>query len=116
MIGSAIHPPLTSRWIRPAVAVAIATRTTAAAVALAMSPAQAATATFTATADTYVQASTPATNYGTSIQFVADNSPVHRSFLKFTVSGLTAPVTNAKLRITPSVETAAPTAAVPGRR
>ncbi|MFF4573950.1 DNRLRE domain-containing protein [Streptomyces sp. NPDC001410] len=61
--------------------------------------ATAATTTFTPVADTYVQDSTPSTNYGTSTQFVVDNSPVRQSFLKFTVSGVTDPVTNAKLRI-----------------
>ncbi|MGW2706012.1 CBM96 family carbohydrate-binding protein [Streptomyces sp. NPDC001340] len=30
---------------------------------------------------------------------MVDNSPVRQSFLKFTVSGVTDPVTNAKLRI-----------------
>ncbi|MFE1310639.1 DNRLRE domain-containing protein [Streptomyces sp. NPDC058755] len=61
--------------------------------------ATAATTTFTPVADTYVQDSTPSTSYGTSTQFVVDNSPVRQSFLKFTVSGVTDPVTNAKLRI-----------------
>ncbi|MEU6089809.1 DNRLRE domain-containing protein [Streptomyces sp. NPDC047085] len=61
--------------------------------------ATAATTTFTPVADTYVQSTTPSTNYGTSAQFVVDNSPVRQSFLKFTVSGITDPVTSAKLRI-----------------
>jgi acid phosphatase type 7 len=61
--------------------------------------ANAATVSFTATADTYVQDSTATTNYGSSTQFVVDNSPVRRSFLKFTVSGITDPITSAKLRI-----------------
>ncbi|MFD7259015.1 DNRLRE domain-containing protein [Streptomyces sp. NPDC059874] len=61
--------------------------------------AAAATTTFGPAADTYVQDSTPATNYGTSSQFTVDNSPVRQSFLKFTVSGLTEAVSSAKLRI-----------------
>lgn len=61
--------------------------------------ASAATTTLTPVADTYVQSSAASTNYGTSTQFVVDNSPVRRSFLKFTVGGLTEPVTSAKLRI-----------------
>ncbi|WP_229702798.1 CBM96 family carbohydrate-binding protein [Streptomyces albiflavescens] len=61
--------------------------------------ATAATTTFTPVADTYVQSNTASTNYGTSTQFVVDNSPVRQSFLKFTVSGVTDPVTSAKLRI-----------------
>jgi Calcineurin-like phosphoesterase len=59
----------------------------------------AATVTFTAVADTYVQDTTPTTNYGTSTQLVVDGSPVDRTFLKFTTSGLVDPVTSAKLRI-----------------
>ena len=78
--------------------------------------ASAATTTLAPVADTYVESSTPSTNYGTSTQFVVDNSPVRRSFLKFTVSGLTQPVTNAKLRIrTISGTPAATTAARSGR-
>ncbi|MDT5025384.1 MAG: acid phosphatase type 7, partial [Micromonosporaceae bacterium] len=93
-----MHDPLSGRVIRAAVAVAVAAGTAVVAAVIA-SPAAAATTTFSATADTYVQGSTPTTNYGTSTQFVVDDSPVRRSFLKFTVSGLTAAVTNAKLRI-----------------
>ncbi|MET9400716.1 DNRLRE domain-containing protein [Kitasatospora sp. NPDC002965] len=57
------------------------------------------TTTFTPVADTYAYSSNPSTNYGTSGQLGVDNSPAKRTFLKFTVSGLTAPVTGAKLRI-----------------
>ncbi|WP_367325806.1 DNRLRE domain-containing protein [Streptomyces sp. HUAS ZL42] len=79
---------------------AVATTTAAVATLLTTAPtATAATTTFTPTADTYVQDSTPSTNYGTSSQFTVDNSPVRQSFLKFTVSGLTEAVTSAKLRI-----------------
>jgi hypothetical protein len=63
------------------------------------SPASAATTTFTPVADTYVQSSTASTNYGTSSQIVVDNSPVRRTFLKFTASGVTGTVTSAKLRL-----------------
>src|SRR6476469_2221680 len=62
-------------------------------------PAAAATATFTPVADTYVQSDTASTNYGTSAQIVVDNSPVRRSFLRFTVSGVSGTVTSAKLRL-----------------
>jgi hypothetical protein len=94
-----MRPPLIGRWLRPATAIAIVAGTVAVTATLAVNPAAAATNTFTATADTYVQGSSPNTNYGTSTQFVADNSPVRRSFLKFTVSGLTDPITNVRLRI-----------------
>jgi calcineurin-like phosphoesterase family protein len=56
--------------------------------------------TFTPSADTYVQSDTPTTNYGSSTQFVVDNSPVRNAFLKFNVSGVgTRTVLSAKLRI-----------------
>jgi hypothetical protein len=88
------------RHIRVAATAGTALLVTAVAVAVALSnPAAAATTTFTAVADTYVQSDTATTNYGTSSQFIVDNSPVRRSFLRFTVSGLTSAVTSAKLRI-----------------
>lgn len=58
-----------------------------------------ATTTLSPVADGYVQNNTPSTNYGISTQFVVGNSPVRRSVLKFTVRGLTQPITNATLRI-----------------
>ncbi|MEV0807786.1 DNRLRE domain-containing protein [Micromonospora sp. NPDC050200] len=70
-----------------------------AAVLTATGPAAAATSTFTPVADTYVNNGSASTNYGTSTQLGVDNSPVKRMFLRFSVSGLTEPVTGAKLRI-----------------
>lgn len=56
--------------------------------------------TFTAIADTYVQSDTPTTNYGSSTQFVTDNSPIRQMLLKFSVSGIgVQPIVSAKLRI-----------------
>ena len=57
------------------------------------------TTTFVAEADTYVEAETATTNYGTAVQVVVDRSPERRTFLRFTVSGLTAPVVRAALRL-----------------
>ncbi|HEX8992559.1 MAG TPA: alkaline phosphatase family protein [Anaerolineales bacterium] len=56
--------------------------------------------TFTATADSRVTGASPTTNYGTStyMQVDADNG-VLRSYIRFTVSGLTAPVQSATLRV-----------------
>ncbi|WP_018348045.1 DUF7594 domain-containing protein [Longispora albida] len=71
----------------------------AAGLAVAELPAAAATATFTSSADTYVSNDAPAANYGTAGQLSVDNSPVRRVFVKFSVSGLTQPVTGARLRI-----------------
>ncbi|MEV6636230.1 DNRLRE domain-containing protein [Actinoplanes sp. NPDC051470] len=65
----------------------------------AASPASAATSTFSAVADTYVQNDTAGANYGTSAQVVVDNSPVRRTFLRFTVSGVSGTITSARLRL-----------------
>src|SRR5262245_25014848 len=69
--------------------------------AIAVSPAAAAsTTTFTPVADAYVQDTTPSTNYGIAVRLGVDASPpVLRTFLRFTVSGLTEAVTSARLRI-----------------
>ncbi|RKT56095.1 DUF7594 domain-containing protein [Saccharothrix australiensis] len=61
--------------------------------------ASAATTTFTPSADTYVDNSATGTNHGASGQLGVDNSPIKRSFLKFTVSGLSGAVSTAKLRL-----------------
>lgn len=89
-----------SRLIPTTIGVASVVAMVAGAIALQSPPAaQAAPTTFTPIADTYVDNGSPATNFGTSSQFVVDNTPIRRSFLKFTVSGLTEAVSSAKLRI-----------------
>jgi calcineurin-like phosphoesterase family protein len=58
------------------------------------------TFTYTPVADTYVQSDTPTSNYGSSAQFVTDNSPIRNMLMKFNVSGMgTQTVVSAKLRI-----------------
>jgi hypothetical protein len=79
-------------------AAGLATAAVAATAAVVGSPASAAT-TFTATADAYVESTSPSTNFGTAPKIRVDNDPVARTFLKFTVTGLTQPVTRAVLRI-----------------
>ncbi len=62
--------------------------------------AQTSTKTIVPSADAYVISNHPSTNYGTKTNLRVDNSPVTRSYLRFTVSGLNgAAVTSAKLRI-----------------
>ncbi|MEU4552434.1 CBM96 family carbohydrate-binding protein [Micromonospora violae] len=90
------------RFPRPSVTLGVVTvivAATAAVVVTGAGAASAASVTFTPVADTYVQSDTAATNYGTSTQVVVDNSPVRRSFLRFTVSGVSGTVTSAKLRL-----------------
>ncbi|HZM80868.1 MAG TPA: DNRLRE domain-containing protein [Candidatus Limnocylindrales bacterium] len=93
---------MSTRKVR-VVAVGTAVVTTAVAVTAAVlthaPTASAATTTFTPVADTYVNNQSPSTNFGTSGQLGVDASEVKRMFLKFTVSGLTSPVTAATLRI-----------------
>ncbi|MFL5842954.1 MAG: DNRLRE domain-containing protein [Thermoleophilaceae bacterium] len=63
-------------------------------------PAPATVLTFSPTADTYAGADAPTTVYGASTRFIADNSPVKRLFVKFSVSGVgTRRVLAAKLRL-----------------
>ncbi|MET7670107.1 CBM96 family carbohydrate-binding protein [Micromonospora luteifusca] len=90
------------RFPRPSVTmgtVVVLVAATAAVVVSGAGAASAASVTFTPVADTYVQSDTASTNYGTSTQVVVDNSPVRRSFLRFTVSGVSGTVTSAKLRL-----------------
>ncbi len=60
------------------------------------------TSTFTPTADAYVDSSAPTKNTGTSLQLRADGSPIVRSYLRFSITGLTAPVSSATLRLYPT--------------
>jgi hypothetical protein len=56
--------------------------------------------TFTTQADTYVNASSPTTNYGTSNTLRLDTSPDLRGYLQFNVQGLAGtPITRAWLMI-----------------
>ncbi len=57
------------------------------------------TLTFAPVADTYVDAGNPTVNYGQSTALRADGSPDVRSFLRFSVLGLSGAVTSATLRI-----------------
>jgi hypothetical protein len=56
-------------------------------------------ATVTPVADSYVSASTPTSNFGTLTQVRIDGSPVARTFLRFTVTGVTGTVNSAVLRV-----------------
>jgi hypothetical protein len=58
-----------------------------------------ATATFAPIADAYVNATKKTHNYGTTADLRADASPVLRSYLRFDVQGLTAPVSRAYLKL-----------------
>jgi acid phosphatase type 7 len=70
-------------------------------------PAAAATLTFTPDADSKVQQANPTTNYGGSTSLKVDGGadPVIESYLKFTVSGVTTPVSTATLRVFTSTTT-----------
>jgi hypothetical protein len=64
--------------------------------------ASAATTTLTPVADSYVDASVPAANYGTQPKIRTDGSPVVRSYLRFNVSGWVAGSSHATLRLNPT--------------
>jgi hypothetical protein len=55
--------------------------------------------TFIPVADSYVNADSPTTNYGTSSSLRADGSPLVHSYLRFNVQGLVGTVTKATLRV-----------------
>jgi len=57
------------------------------------------TLTFAPSADARVEAALPTTNFGGSGWLGADLSPRMESYLRFSVSGLTGPVSSAKLRL-----------------
>lgn len=56
------------------------------------------TARFTAAADAEVRSATPSTNYGSSAEFGADNSPIRHAYLRFEVAGVLGPIVKATLR------------------
>jgi hypothetical protein len=63
-------------------------------------PTTASALTFAPAADTYVQSDLPTSNFGSSDRFVADNSPIRNTLLKFNVSGIgVRNIVSAKLRI-----------------
>ena len=81
-------------------ALVAATVVTGGVVALATAPsASAATVTLVPTADTRVQSNAASTNYGTSSTLGVDASEVQQTFMKFTITGVSGTITNAKLRL-----------------
>ncbi len=58
-----------------------------------------AASTLNPVADAYVDPTYPTTNYGTSTQLRVDGSPAVKSYLRFSVAGLSGSVTQATLRI-----------------
>jgi hypothetical protein len=61
--------------------------------------AEAVQSTFVPVADTYVNESSPGTNYGSNSSLRVDGSPIVNSYLRFDVQGLSGSVTSATLRI-----------------
>ena len=57
------------------------------------------TFTFVPVADSYVNESSPTSNYGTSTALRVDGSPLVRSYLRFDVQGLAGTITKATLRV-----------------
>ncbi len=53
----------------------------------------------TAEADASVNAARPATSYGRASSLVVDGSPERRAYVRFTVAGLSGPLTRATLRV-----------------
>ncbi len=57
------------------------------------------TTTFGAAADAQVVQASPTTNYGSAAAMAIDSSPASEAYLRFTVSGLSGSVSNARLRL-----------------
>ncbi len=62
-------------------------------------PAPPTSLTFVVGADTYVNAGSPNSNYGSATTFRLDASPDVHAYLRFTVQGLSAPVVRARLLV-----------------
>ncbi|HEX8099055.1 MAG TPA: DNRLRE domain-containing protein, partial [Actinomycetota bacterium] len=67
--------------------------------ALVAIPANATAFTFNPVADSYVNSASPSTNYGGSTRLRVDASPKIRSFLRFSVQGISGSVSKATLRL-----------------
>ena len=103
-----MYPPreLEPRW-RRGVPAAVLTAVIAAGALCASSAAVAASRPFPAVADARVEQAHPASNYGRSPRLRVDGSTDSdvQSYLRFDVSGLSAPVTGARLRVFASDDT-----------
>lgn len=55
---------------------------------------------FPAIADTFVSEASPAVAFGTSTSMKVESTPIARAFVRFQVSGITAPIKQARLRLT----------------
>jgi parallel beta-helix repeat protein len=65
----------------------------------ATTPATPSSFTLTPVADSYVNESSPSTNYGSATTLKADASPVNRSYLRFSVQGVSSGISRATLRV-----------------
>jgi hypothetical protein len=54
---------------------------------------------FAPVADTYINETSPTLNYGTVTQVRVDGSPIVRTYIRFSVQGLTGTITRVSLRI-----------------
>ena len=89
-----------TRWaLTSGVSVAALVTGTAAVLTAVAPSATAAATTFTPIADAYVADNAPNTNFGSSNLLGVDASEVKRTFVTFTVSGVTAPIQSVKLRM-----------------
>ena len=67
--------------------------------AVVLTPASSVPVTLFPTADSYIDASTATTNYGTLTSLRFDGSPVVRSYIMFDLSGVSGTITKATLRV-----------------
>lgn len=98
-----LRPPITMALAATMMSTAL---TTIVLLPAAAASAGSATMTLSPTADSYVQQSAATTNYGDASTLVADALPARRTFIAFTVTGLSGSVTSVHLRLHATTENA----------
>jgi hypothetical protein len=57
------------------------------------------TSTLVPVADAYAESTTATANYGANARIIVDASPIRQTFIRFDLSGFTAPLQSARLRM-----------------
>jgi hypothetical protein len=57
------------------------------------------TSTFTPVADSFVEATSPTTNFGKRVRLLVEGDPVRESFIKFDLSAISGSITSVRLRL-----------------
>ncbi len=96
---SPANSPITGLTTTPSVTATISPPSTPTATSIPPTPGGEQTAVFTPEADARVEAANPNANFGTATALSADQDRAEESYLRFTISGITGTVQQAKLRL-----------------